>query len=331
MILKEAQKILNNPVQIEIGSSRKAVETIDQRAIRTKSSRKLAILERILKAELENDGTVIVFCNTKRAVRLVDRELWAKNFSVAALSGDHEQSVRFKVMERFRKQEIRVLIATDVAARGLDIDHIGHVINFDCPFEVEDYVHRIGRTARAGRDGTVTTFIGDEDYQSFARVKNNLEQDIAMLDEYCNPQEQENRRPKKSAPSAKPEQDRSEQTKTGDDSRDDSSEKQSRRPRRSANSRSNGDQEQGEKLQTENGDENQRPRRGRRRRNENSESQQNPETSEQSGESRSSAPSQSDSNRESEESDGRRPRRARGRGRRNQERTRESDKHSRKR
>ena len=182
-ILREAQKILNNPVQIEIGSARKAVETIDQRAIRTKSPRKLAILERLLKKELKDDGTILVFCNTKKAVRQVDRELWAKNFSVAALSGDHEQSVRFKVMERFRNREIRVLIATDVAARGLDIDHIGHVINFDTPYEVEDYVHRIGRTARAGRDGIVTTLVGDEDRQSFDRIQRHIDQEIAMISE----------------------------------------------------------------------------------------------------------------------------------------------------
>ena len=198
MILREAANLLNNPVQIEIGSARRAVDTITQRAIRTAGPKKLAIVEQILKEELAQDGSVIIFCNTKRAVRLVDRELWAKNFSVAALSGDHEQSVRFKVMERFRNQEIRVLVATDVAARGLDIDHIGHVINFDVPFETEDYVHRIGRTGRAGRDGVVTTLVGSDDYQKFERIQKHIEQDIEMLSERCEPL-----KPKKKSKSAK--------------------------------------------------------------------------------------------------------------------------------
>lgn len=181
-IMDEAHAIMKNPVLCEIGDRAiNTVSTLEQRAIRCPSSKKLMTLEKLLDHALDDDGTVIVFCNTKKQVRQVDRELWAKDYSVAALSGDHDQSVRFKVMERFRNREIRVLVATDVAARGLDIDHVGLVINYDVPSEVEDYVHRIGRTARAGRDGIVISFVGSEDRMGFQRIQKRLGDEIRMV------------------------------------------------------------------------------------------------------------------------------------------------------
>ncbi len=181
-IMDEAHAIMKNPVLCEIGDRAiNTVSTLEQRAIRCPSSKKLMTLEKLLDHALDEDGTVIVFCNTKKQVRQVDRELWAKDYSVAALSGDHDQSVRFKVMERFRNREIRVLVATDVAARGLDIDHVGLVINYDVPSEVEDYVHRIGRTARAGRDGIVISFVGSEDRMGFQRIQKRLGDEIRMV------------------------------------------------------------------------------------------------------------------------------------------------------
>ncbi len=181
-IMDEAHGIMKNPVLCEIGNRAiNTVSTLEQRAIRCPSSKKLMTLEKLLDHALDDDGTVIVFCNTKKQVRQVDRELWAKDYSVAALSGDHDQSVRFKVMERFRNREIRVLVATDVAARGLDIDHVGLVINYDVPSEVEDYVHRIGRTARAGRDGIVISFVGSEDRLGFQRIQKRLGDEIRMV------------------------------------------------------------------------------------------------------------------------------------------------------
>lgn len=197
-VMRHAHGLLNNPVEVEIHTDVETVSTVDQRAVRTTSARKLGILERLLADDAEHgEGSTIVFCNTKRQVRQLDRELWAKDFSVASLSGDHDQSVRFKVMERFRNREISVLVATDVAARGLDIDHIGHVINYDVPFEVEDYVHRIGRTARAGRDGMVTTLVGAEDHLPWGRVMRELEDRIEMLTENLEPTQRKKGRGKK--------------------------------------------------------------------------------------------------------------------------------------
>ena len=180
-VLRHANALMRDPVTVETSKGVRTVANAIQRAVKVRNERKMAVLERLLfKPGHEND-TVIVFCNTKREVRAVDRDLWVKDLSVGSLSGDYDQSVRFKVIARFRNKEIRVLVATDVAARGLDIDHVAHVINYDVPFEVEDYVHRIGRTARAGRSGLVTTLVSPKDMRSMDRIRREVDQPIELL------------------------------------------------------------------------------------------------------------------------------------------------------
>lgn len=186
-VMRHARKLMKDPLTVETSKGITTVARAEQRVIRTRKDRKIAVLERLLFAPGHEEDTVIVFCNTKREVRHVDRELWVKDLSVGSLSGDYEQSVRFKVMARFREKEIRILVATDVAARGLDIDHVAHVINYDVPFEVDDYVHRIGRTARAGRSGLVTTLVSPQDSRSMERIARAIDQPIEDLPESLKP------------------------------------------------------------------------------------------------------------------------------------------------
>lgn len=166
-----ARKLTRNPAVIEVGLGLQPAEKVEQRGVRVPRSKKLPVLLGLLEEDLRKDGrTVLVFCNTKRAVSELDRELWGRSMPSAAISGDYDQTQRFAVMSGFREGRIRVLVATDVASRGLDIDHVGHVINYDVPLEVEDYVHRLGRTGRAGREGLVTTLVAPDQERSFSRI-----------------------------------------------------------------------------------------------------------------------------------------------------------------
>ncbi|MFQ5655497.1 MAG: DEAD/DEAH box helicase, partial [Planctomycetota bacterium] len=103
------------------------------------------------------DDTCIIFCNTRREVIELDRTLWGLGYPAGSLHGEHEQERRFRILEAFKKREITALVATDVAGRGLDIEEVGRVVNYDVPDEVETYVHRIGRTGRAGKEGHSVT------------------------------------------------------------------------------------------------------------------------------------------------------------------------------
>lgn len=182
----EVQKLLghflDNPEVIEIAAGLRTAANIDQQALRVTPVDRVEVLLRLLERELKSDDgqTVLVFCNTRRMVGEIDRELWGRGLPAAALSGDFEQSRRFQVMDGFREKRIRILVATDVASRGLDVDHVGHVINFDVPLEVEDYVHRVGRTARAGRSGRVTTLVIPAQGRSFGRILDRFGEEIRI-------------------------------------------------------------------------------------------------------------------------------------------------------
>ena len=122
---------------------------------------KLWALCRIL--DIEKPALAMVFCSTKKMVDMLAHKLRAYGYSADAIHGDLTQAVRDKVMQKFRSGKLRILIATDVAARGLDIEDVTHVINYDIPENPEDYVHRIGRTARAGKSGKAITFVGQQE------------------------------------------------------------------------------------------------------------------------------------------------------------------------
>lgn len=155
-ILSLARRYLSNPVHVKIAQKEMTVERIVQSYISVRSFHKLELLSRLLiRDEIR---LALVFCNTKRGVEDVVTQLQSRGFSAAGLHGDMRQIERDAIMARFRQGTVGVLVATDVAARGLDIDDIDTVVNYDLPQDVEYYVHRIGRTGRAGKDGRAYSF-----------------------------------------------------------------------------------------------------------------------------------------------------------------------------
>jgi len=130
----------------------------------------------------EKPDTTVVFCKTKATVRKVAEYLKSKDVNVNEIHGDLHQSKRNKVMDAFRNEKIDVLIASDLAARGLDVDHITHVINYDLPEDPEIYIHRIGRTARAGRRGNAWTFVTPEQGQMLTEVEKMAGAEITKMD-----------------------------------------------------------------------------------------------------------------------------------------------------
>ena len=155
-----ARDFLKNPVHIQVGSLNLAANIdIEQLIEFVDEDRKLPLLLRILEDILKDGKTkIVVFTETKRGCDMLGRELREKRLPVEALHGDKTQRERDNIIRNFRSGECKVLVATDVASRGLDVKDIQFVINFDFPSQIEDYVHRIGRTARAGAKGTAISF-----------------------------------------------------------------------------------------------------------------------------------------------------------------------------
>ena len=156
-ILKIAQKYLNTPKKIIVKSDRTELETIKQQYWLIKSVKKINALVRIMEAT-SFDG-VIVFSKTRASTFDIAKALESKGFKAEALNGDLAQSAREKIISRLKNGYIDIVVATDIAARGLDVDRISHVINYDMPSKVEPYIHRIGRTGRAGRKGEAILFL----------------------------------------------------------------------------------------------------------------------------------------------------------------------------
>lgn len=168
-IVKLSGSILRDPVHVKIAVSRPA-EKIDQRAIFCGVGEKPAILESLLKEE-GGRKRVIVFVGSKLGVKDLRKMLGKAGISVAEMHSDLEQSKREETIRQFKAGHVDVLVATDIMARGIDIDDITMVVNYDVPPEPEDYVHRIGRTARAGEAGIAVTFVSGRDRSRFARIE----------------------------------------------------------------------------------------------------------------------------------------------------------------
>lgn len=169
VIKKVAEKHLNNPEIIKIADKTSTAKTIRQRYLTTTGINKLDALTRILEIE-EFDG-IIIFVRTKITTEELASKLNARGFSSAALNGDIAQATREKTVARLKSGDIDILIATDVAARGLDVERISHVINFDIPYDTEAYVHRIGRTGRAGRSGEAILFIAPREKRMLSSIE----------------------------------------------------------------------------------------------------------------------------------------------------------------
>lgn len=156
-IRKITSKYLHDPVEVTVKAKTQTAENITQRYIQVSGPRKMDALTRVL--ETEQGDAMIVFVRTKQATEEVAEKLRARGFAAAAINGDIPQAVRERTINALKDGSIDILIATDVAARGLDVERISHVLNYDIPHDPESYVHRIGRTGRAGRSGTALLFV----------------------------------------------------------------------------------------------------------------------------------------------------------------------------
>ncbi|MEQ9520470.1 MAG: DEAD/DEAH box helicase [Parvibaculum sp.] len=177
-IQRLTKAFLKDPVRIEIERASTTATTVTQRLVPTQKLEKKDVLCNIL--ETEPVKNAIIFCNRKRDIGVVHRSLVKHGFSAGCLHGDLDQSTRMKTLEAFKKNEIQMLVASDVAARGLDIPAVSHVINFDVPSHAEDYVHRIGRTGRAGREGAAFTISTKEDSKYLSAIEKLIERKIEL-------------------------------------------------------------------------------------------------------------------------------------------------------
>ena len=178
-IRRIADTFLHNPVRVEVSRPATAAITIKQSLIPSgrDPDEKREVLRRLIRST-EGFKNTIIFCNRKREVALLHRSMVKHGFNAVALHGDMEQPARMAALEKFRKGEAAFLIASDVAARGLDIPDVGHVLNFDVPHHPDDYVHRIGRTGRAGRSGSAITIVGPSDQKAIAAIEKLMGQTI---------------------------------------------------------------------------------------------------------------------------------------------------------
>ena len=179
-IRRIANQYLNNPQQITVESREMTAATIEQRYVVTKQSDKLETLTRIIEVT-PTDG-VLVFVRTRSQTADVASELLKAGHRVGALSGDMPQAIRERTVQRLREGSLDVVVATDVAARGLDVERISHVVNFDFPNDVETYIHRIGRTGRAGRSGEAILFVTPRERRLLGRIESGTRQRIAAMD-----------------------------------------------------------------------------------------------------------------------------------------------------
>ncbi len=179
VIRKVARKHLNNPQEIKIASKTSTVATIRQRYWQVSGYHKLDALTRIM--DIEDFDAMLVFVRTKNATTEISEKLQARGFNSAALNGDIPQAQREKTVERLKKGSLDILVATDVAARGLDVERISHVINYDIPYDTEAYVHRIGRTGRAGRKGDAILFITPRERRLLQSIERATKQSVEAM------------------------------------------------------------------------------------------------------------------------------------------------------
>ncbi len=158
---------LTNPREISVGSTTEPILKIKQETLQTSSTEKFSCLVKELNAR---EGSVIIFVKTKHGADRLAEKLTRQNHEASAIHGDLKQRKREEVIKSFRNLKNRIMVATDIAARGLDIPHVKHVINYDLPQCAEDYIHRIGRTGRAGTNGFALSFISPEDGQKWKQI-----------------------------------------------------------------------------------------------------------------------------------------------------------------
>jgi superfamily II DNA/RNA helicase len=201
-IQRITEQFLHNPVRVEVSRPATAAVTVTQSLIASAGdpASKRETLRRYIRAA-EGFKNAIVFCNRKREVAVLHRSLVRHGFNAVALHGDLSQPERMAALEAFRRGEASLLVASDVAARGLDIPEVSHVINFDVPHHADDYVHRIGRTGRAGRAGNAVSIVSPADRKAVAAIEQLTGQSVAWAGEPAPPAEarpHERREPRES-------------------------------------------------------------------------------------------------------------------------------------
>jgi ATP-dependent RNA helicase DeaD len=180
-LLELVHKYLNDPEFLRIQPQMATVDLIDQVYCEVLEDDKLRAMRRLLRQQ-EKDTQLLVFRRTQRGVDWLVRRLQENGFSVEGIHGAMTQPVRERTMRDFRAGKLSVLVATNVAARGLDISGVSHVLNYDLPQNAEEYVHRIGRTGRAGRRGTAITFVGEWDNAEFETIRQRVGKNLHELD-----------------------------------------------------------------------------------------------------------------------------------------------------
>jgi superfamily II DNA/RNA helicase len=178
-IRRITEQFLHNPVRVEVARPASTLATTAQSLVRSgrEPHEKRETLRRLIRASVGMKNAII-FCNRKTEVATLYRSLLRHGFSAIALHGDMDQIARMAALEQFRKNEVTLLVASDVAARGLDIPDVSHIFNFDVPHHPDDYVHRIGRTGRAGRSGTAITIATSADHKAVALIEKLIGQSI---------------------------------------------------------------------------------------------------------------------------------------------------------
>ncbi len=178
-IQRITNQFLHNPVRVEVSRPATTVDAITQSLVKCgrEPHDKRDTLRRLIRSA-EGLKNAIIFCNRKRDVATLYRSLLRHGFSTIALHGDMDQSARTAALDQFRKGEVALLVASDVAARGLDIPDVSHIFNFDVPHHPDDYVHRIGRTGRAGRSGTAITIVAPPEQKAVAAIEKLIGQSI---------------------------------------------------------------------------------------------------------------------------------------------------------
>ncbi len=182
-IRRITETFLHNPEKVEVSKPASTAVTVTQSQVSVgrEPHEKREVLRQLLR-EAKDLKNAIIFCNRKREVALLHRSLQKHGFGAAALHGDMDQSARTTALDQFRKGELPLLVASDVAARGLDIPEVSHVFNFDVPHHPDDYVHRIGRTGRAGRLGTAISIVSPSDQKSVLAIEKLIGQPITRAE-----------------------------------------------------------------------------------------------------------------------------------------------------
>ncbi|MBC2886793.1 DEAD/DEAH box helicase [Ochrobactrum sp. CM-21-5] len=182
-ITKLTEQFLHSPVRIEVAKASSTAKTVTQRLVKSpkKDWDKRAVLRDLIHAEGDTLKNAIIFCNRKKDVSELFRSLTRHEFNAGALHGDMDQRARMTMLSNFKDGKLQLLVASDVAARGLDIPDVSHVFNFDVPIHAEDYVHRIGRTGRAGRSGKAFTIATSADTKYLAAIESMIGEKIEWL------------------------------------------------------------------------------------------------------------------------------------------------------